>query len=150
MGSALMVVVVAMGLCESYRGRGSARWRWRWRACGFDIEAVLDGDVEAEDGGSGDGEVGPWVGLCRSGVDCLDLMGSTRSAYSRSRRVALEDQTCASPFTSRFSGNVSFQPFVLRSQLYSGVKDRTQVDRELEVISDLFVKCIFIFVFSAS
>ncbi|KAK7831301.1 hypothetical protein CFP56_027482 [Quercus suber] len=45
---------------------------------------------------------------------------------------------------------VSFQPFVLRSQLYSGVKDRTQVDRELEVISDLFVKCIFIFVFSAS
>lgn len=29
---------------------------------------------------------------------------------------------------------VSVQPFVLRSQLYSSLKDRTQVDRELEVI----------------
>ncbi|KAF5937515.1 hypothetical protein HYC85_025021 [Camellia sinensis] len=28
---------------------------------------------------------------------------------------------------------VSIQPFILRSQLYSSVKDRTQVDRELEV-----------------
>ncbi|XP_059593949.1 uncharacterized protein LOC100260094 isoform X1 [Vitis vinifera] len=28
---------------------------------------------------------------------------------------------------------VSVQPFILRSQLYSSVKDRTQVDRELEV-----------------
>ncbi|KAB1223760.1 Serine/threonine-protein kinase 19 [Morella rubra] len=27
---------------------------------------------------------------------------------------------------------VSIQPFVLRSQLYSSIKDRTQVDRELE------------------
>lgn len=27
---------------------------------------------------------------------------------------------------------VSIQPFILRSQLYSSVKDRTQVDRELE------------------
>ncbi|KAM3731092.1 hypothetical protein ACB098_12G136300 [Castanea mollissima] len=29
---------------------------------------------------------------------------------------------------------VSIQPFVLRSQLYSSVKDRTQVDRELELL----------------
>ncbi|GFP82921.1 serine/threonine-protein kinase 19 [Phtheirospermum japonicum] len=29
-------------------------------------------------------------------------------------------------------GKVSVQPFVLRSQLYSSLKDRTQVDRELE------------------
>ncbi|XP_028084962.1 serine/threonine-protein kinase 19 isoform X2 [Camellia sinensis] len=28
---------------------------------------------------------------------------------------------------------VSIQPFILRSQLYSSIKDRTQVDRELEV-----------------
>ncbi|XLT39963.1 hypothetical protein HN873_071255, partial [Arachis hypogaea] len=27
---------------------------------------------------------------------------------------------------------VSVQPFILKSQLYSSVKDRTQVDRELE------------------
>ncbi|XAR58648.1 Non-specific serine/threonine protein kinase [Bertholletia excelsa] len=29
---------------------------------------------------------------------------------------------------------VSIQPFILRSQLYSSVKDRTQVDRELELL----------------
>lgn len=28
---------------------------------------------------------------------------------------------------------VSVEPFILKSQLYSSVKDRTQVDRELEV-----------------
>lgn len=28
---------------------------------------------------------------------------------------------------------VSIKPFILRSQLYSSVMDRTQVDRELEV-----------------
>nr|DAD19927.1 TPA_asm: hypothetical protein HUJ06_021390 [Nelumbo nucifera] len=33
---------------------------------------------------------------------------------------------------------VSVQPFILRSQLYSSVKDRTQVDRELEI--ELVVK----------
>ena len=33
------------------------QWRRRWRASGFDIEAVLDGDVEVGDGGGGDGEV---------------------------------------------------------------------------------------------
>ena len=63
MGSALMVVVAAMGLCFCFRGRGSAQWRRRWRASGFKIEAVLDGDVKAEDGGGGDGEVvreGAW------------------------------------------------------------------------------------------
>ena len=43
--SALMVVVGAMGLCFCFGGRGSAQWRRRWRACGFDIEAILDGDV---------------------------------------------------------------------------------------------------------
>ena len=62
-GSALMVVVAAMGLCFCFGGRGSTQWRRRWRASGFDIEAVLDGDVEAEDGGGGDGEVvreGAW------------------------------------------------------------------------------------------
>ena len=62
-GSALMVVVVAMGLCFCFRGRGSAQWRQRWRASGFDIKAVLDGDVEAGDGGGGDSEVvreGAW------------------------------------------------------------------------------------------
>ena len=62
-GSALMVVVAAMGLCFCFGGRGSVQWRRRWRASGFDIEAVLDGDVEAEDGGGGDGEVvreGAW------------------------------------------------------------------------------------------
>ena len=57
MGSALMVVVAAMGLCFCFGGRGSAQWRRRWRACGFDIEAILDGNVEAGDGGDGDGEV---------------------------------------------------------------------------------------------
>ena len=57
MGSTLMVVVAAMGLCFCFGGRGSAQWRRRWRACGFDIEAILDGDVEAGDGGDGDGEV---------------------------------------------------------------------------------------------
>ena len=56
MGSALMVVVAAMGLCFCFGGRGSAQWMRRWRACGFDIEAILDGDVEAEDGGDGDSE----------------------------------------------------------------------------------------------
>jgi len=30
-----------------------------------------------------------------------------------------------------FQGSV--EPFILKSQLYSSVKDRTQVDRELEV-----------------
>ena len=29
----------------------------RWRASGFDIEVVLDGNVEARDGGGGDGEM---------------------------------------------------------------------------------------------
>ena len=56
-GSALMVVVAAMGLCFCFRGRGSVQWSRRWRASGLDIEAVLDGDVEAGDGGGGDGEV---------------------------------------------------------------------------------------------
>ena len=56
-GSALMVVVVAMGLCFCFKGRGSAQWRQRWRASGFDIEVVLDGNVEVEDGGSGNGEM---------------------------------------------------------------------------------------------
>ncbi|KAK6785898.1 hypothetical protein RDI58_014423 [Solanum bulbocastanum] len=32
---------------------------------------------------------------------------------------------------------VSVQPFILRSQLYSSVKDRTQVDRELEVFTEI-------------
>ena len=57
MGSTLMVVVAAMGLCFCFGGRGSMQWRRRWRASGFDIEAVLDGDVEVGDGGGGDGEV---------------------------------------------------------------------------------------------
>ena len=57
MGLALMVVVAAMGLCFCFGGSGSAQWRRRWRACGFDIEAILDGNVEAGDGGDGDGEV---------------------------------------------------------------------------------------------
>ena len=57
MGLALMVVVAAMGLCFCFGGRGSAQWRRRWRACGFDIEAILDGNVEAGDGGDEDGEV---------------------------------------------------------------------------------------------
>ena len=52
-----MVVVAAMGLCFCFGGRGSAQWSRRWRASGFDIEAVLDGDVEARDGGGRDGEV---------------------------------------------------------------------------------------------
>lgn len=30
--------------------------------------------------------------------------------------------------------NVSVEPFILKSQLYSSVKDRTQVDRELELL----------------
>ena len=57
MGSALMVVVVAMGLCFCFKGRGSTQWRQRWRASGFDIEVVLDGNVEARDGGGEDGKV---------------------------------------------------------------------------------------------
>ncbi|KAA8550741.1 hypothetical protein F0562_002425 [Nyssa sinensis] len=38
---------------------------------------------------------------------------------------------------------VSIQPFILRSQLYSSVKDRTQVDRELESLRRERVLCIF-------
>lgn len=37
-----------------------------------------------------------------------------------------------------FFFQVSIQPFILKSQLYSSVEDRTQVDRELEV---LFCDC---------
>lgn len=38
---------------------------------------------------------------------------------------------------------VAVQPFVLRSQLYSSVKDRTQVDRELEALREEEVLRIF-------
>ncbi|OMP11127.1 Serine-threonine protein kinase 19 [Corchorus olitorius] len=38
---------------------------------------------------------------------------------------------------------VSFQPFILQSQLYSSVKDRTQVDRELESLKREKVVRIF-------
>ena len=57
MGLTLMVVVAMMGLCFCFGGRGSTQWRRRWRASGFDIEAVLDGNVEVGDGSSRDGEV---------------------------------------------------------------------------------------------
>ncbi|XP_065630107.1 receptor-like protein EIX1 isoform X2 [Quercus suber] len=83
----------------------------------------VNGWIEKEKKGTSPsicGFQGPWVGLCRSGVDCLDLMGSTRSAYSRSRRVALEDQACASPFTSRFSGNIlTLAAKSMRGKLFS-------------------------------
>ncbi|VFQ86254.1 unnamed protein product [Cuscuta campestris] len=91
----------------------------------------------------------------------MDVTASTSRKRHREPESGVSDQSLPAEdnleFTDTFVAirmmcaqfphieKVSIRPFVLQSQLYSSVKDRTQVDRELEVrylLPSWLLKCI--------
>ncbi|XP_031503385.1 uncharacterized protein LOC116266352 isoform X2 [Nymphaea colorata] len=79
--------------------------------------------------------------ICRESI--VDLIAFSMENESPGRRKRARDEEAPQDDSLSLAFQVSVEPFILRSQLYSSVKDRTQVDRELESLRKEKVLRIF-------